>query len=157
MTEAKRGSRRNALDLSKLMVACLIAVAPSYQALGQAAVATPIREQTVQAPDDSVVCMARPLPAIAQVLAPQQGMPLYVAIAAANSKQLKNAGFSEVGCDVAGLASPEQLGEWRAKVCGYADFGNEAVQNQYARAFGISPRALCSAARAPLSEAADIE
>ena len=89
---------------------------------------------------------------VAQVRAENRGKKFPMVVAASDVPALEGAGFEQVDCNVSDLASEPRRTAWRDQVCEMAAYGNEAVQNQLARALGEQPAVLCGSAELALGQ-----
>ncbi|MEM6908151.1 MAG: hypothetical protein AAF494_05690 [Pseudomonadota bacterium] len=90
------------------------------------------------------VCMARPRANVAQVQEEDRGRPVNVVVTPRSVPELEIRGFGIVECADAGFSKPQDFAAYRDRVCEFAASGNEAVQNQFERAFGEQPSILCA-------------
>ena len=79
-------------------------------------------------------------------MAQKRGKRFKVVVAAGDVTRLETRGFSQTDCANLDLASNGRQAAWRDEICAMAGFGNDAVQEQFARALGIRPAELCASA-----------
>ena len=119
-------------------------------ALSGSAVTSPLHAQTNTTPDteDSAnpVCMSGPWRDARQTMAPKKGKRFKIVVAQRDSAGFVKRGFSKKDCAAADLVSVARRNAWRDEICTMASFGNEAVQQQLARALGARPAELCASA-----------
>lgn len=105
-------------------------------------------EQTKGGMVDAVpVCMIRPLGDVPQVPTARRGRPFRIITLERAAPGLEAKGFTRVDCTTADLVQVDKRRGWRNEICEIAAVGNEAVQNQFERAYGERPAVLCAAAQ----------
>lgn len=102
----------------------------------------------------SPVCLSRPFREVAQIRRQDRGKPFAIVAVGRSVGSFEAKGFKQVSCEAVRLGSPEQQTGYRDRVCKLAATGNEATQNQFARALGEHPSVLCANANIALSRSA---
>jgi hypothetical protein len=97
--------------------------------------------------DDEAVCMARVLRDVPQNQNARKGSSFKIVAIRGAVPSLASKGFFEVTCEAAELDTLERRTKYQWTVCEMAASGNVAVQNQYERALGERPAALCANAQ----------
>lgn len=93
----------------------------------------------------SAACAVGYLRNVVQVQADDRGDPFGIQFPDDELPDYKALGFTPVSCD-SGTPVFETPGRYRDEVCLAANTGNEAVQEQMRRAFGVEFRRLCASA-----------
>ena len=91
------------------------------------------------------VCLRGAWRDVPQVAQAKRGAAIDIVVASRDAPGLTGKGFAQVDCSTT-FATPEARAAWRDQACGMAAFGNEAVQNQFERAWGARPAVLCGSA-----------
>lgn len=93
------------------------------------------------------VCMSREKTGPASGRTEASSRPTNIVVPDQVSSGLIRKGFRPVKCSDAKLDTDQAKRAWRDEICTKAAYGNQAVQNQYARLYGARPAALCAAAQ----------
>ncbi|MXO57688.1 hypothetical protein [Pontixanthobacter gangjinensis] len=125
--------------------ACALLLTPVSQTVVWAQDARPA-PPPLTAQDVEPVCMSGAFRNVPQVTESRRGQAFRIVVAARDVKNLEVNGFSVVDCKVADLATAVRRGGWRDEICELASAGNEAVQNQLERVYGVRPSILCGSA-----------
>lgn len=101
-------------------------------------------DQSASEADSEAVCLARPRDNSPQVRREDRGKRVFVAVLLRSVPGLKARGFTRLDCNGAGFQEASDFASYRDEMCETARLGNEAVQNQLARALGEFPSVLCA-------------
>lgn len=104
-------------------------------------------EQAAESQSPTPVCMTREKTGPAAGRTEALSRPTNIVVPDQISTGLIRKGFRAVKCSDAKLDTDQAKRAWRDEICTKAAYGNQAVQNQYARLYGARPAALCAAAQ----------
>ena len=104
-------------------------------------------EQAAGSQPPTTVCMTREKTGPASGRTEASSRPTNIVVPDRVSSGLIRKGFRPVKCSDVELDSDQAKRAWRDEICTKAAYGNQAVQNQYARLYGARPAALCAAAQ----------
>lgn len=136
----------NRKGLPRLVVSALATALMSSSLLGPSPLSA--QSDSGASPDETAgpVCMVGPWRSAPQTMAEKRGKRFKVVVAERDAARLETRGFSRSDCANLDLASNGRQAAWRDEICAMAAFGNDAVQDQFARALGIRPAELCASA-----------
>jgi len=104
-------------------------------------------EETSGSEQPTTVCMVREKTGPARGRSDMTSKPTKIVVPERVANGLARKGFQTVDCTEAKLNTKQAQRVWRDEICTKAAYGNQAVQNQYARLYGARPAALCAAAQ----------
>lgn len=131
-----------------VLLAGALLASPLLPANGQT---TEVVEPGIDQPEAGVseryVCLSRAKTHGQNVRADANRKPTRIVVSESLVPGLARKGFQVIDCTLAKLDTTSSREAWRDEICARAAFGNESIQNQYARIYGERPAALCSAAQ----------
>ena len=143
-------SGRNFIENAKVLQISFIGAVAASLLCSSLLIASPLYAQSDTEAGSSEpagpVCMVGPWKSAPQTMAEKRGKRFKVIVAAGDVARLETRGFSRTDCANLDLASNGRQAAWRDEICAMAGFGNDAVQEQFARALGIRPAELCASA-----------
>ena len=96
--------------------------------------------------DLAPACLSGTWQNVSQVPDETKGKAFSIVVPEADAGILEAQGFERIDCKVADLASKNRRMAWRDSICKLAAIPNDAYQNQFERAMGARPAALCASA-----------